>query len=150
MNTLIPPPIVTASFCALMWWLDQQTQTMRIHTLANRPLAIALLAIALGLMAAAVFEFWKHRTTVNPMNPGLTSTLVSTGVFRFSRNPIYAGDALLIVAWAIWLNSITALISLPLFIAYISKFQIQPEEVMLASKFKEQFTNYCKSVRRWV
>jgi protein-S-isoprenylcysteine O-methyltransferase Ste14 len=101
-------------------------------------------------MAAAVFEFWKHRTTVNPMNPGLTSTLVSTGVFRFSRNPIYAGDALLIVAWAIWLNSITALISLPLFVAYISKFQIQPEEVMLASKFKEQFTNYCKSVRRWV
>jgi protein-S-isoprenylcysteine O-methyltransferase Ste14 len=78
------------------------------------------------------------------------SALVTTGVQRFSRNPIYLGDVLLLAAWALWLHSITALIALPLFVAYITKFQIQAEEAALRSKFAEQFTNYCGSVRRWV
>jgi protein-S-isoprenylcysteine O-methyltransferase Ste14 len=133
-----------------MWWLDQQTQTMRIHTQVNKPLAIVLVVIALGLMIATVIEFWKQRTTVNPMKPNATSALVTTGVLRFSRNPIYLGDVLLLAAWALWLHSITALIALPPFVAYITKFQIQPEEAALRSKFAEQFTNYCGSVRRWL
>jgi protein-S-isoprenylcysteine O-methyltransferase Ste14 len=150
MNTLIPPPIVTASFCALMWWIDQQTQAMRIVTSANKPLAIAILAIALGLMTATVIEFWKHRTTINPMKPSSTSHLVTTGVLKLSRNPIYLGDALLLLAWALWLNSIVAIILLPLFIAYLSKFQIQPEEAELRSKFTNEYSEYCALVRRWI
>jgi protein-S-isoprenylcysteine O-methyltransferase Ste14 len=150
MNTLIPPPIVTASFCALMWWLDQQTQTMRIQTSVNKPLALALLAIALGLMAATVFEFWKHRTTINPMKPSSTSRLVTTGILKFSRNPIYLGDVLLLVAWALWLHSVIALITLVPFVAYLTKFQIQPEEAALRAKFANQYIDYSALVRRWI
>jgi protein-S-isoprenylcysteine O-methyltransferase Ste14 len=150
MNTLIPPPIVTASFCALMWWLDQLTQTMRIQTSVNKPLALALLAIALGLMAATVFEFWKHRTTINPMKPSSTSHLVTGGILRFSRNPIYLGDVLLLIAWALWLNSVTAIVMLAPFIAYLTKFQIQPEETELRAKFANQYSDYCALVRRWI
>jgi protein-S-isoprenylcysteine O-methyltransferase Ste14 len=150
MNTLIPPPIVTASFCALMWWIDQQTQAMRVVTGVNKPLAIALLAIALGLMTATVIEFWKHRTTINPMKPSTTSHLVTTGVLKFSRNPIYLGDALLLLAWAIWLNSVISVLTLTLFVAYLSKFQIQPEEAELRSKFTNEYFKYCALVRRWI
>jgi protein-S-isoprenylcysteine O-methyltransferase Ste14 len=150
MNTLIPPPLVTASLCALIWWIDQQTQTMRIDTEANKPLAIAVLVIALGLMLATVIEFWKQRTTINPMKPSSTSSLVTTGVLRLSRNPIYLGDALVLIAWTLWLHSITAVIAIPIFVAYITKFQIEPEEAALRAKFASQFQAYCASVRRWI
>jgi protein-S-isoprenylcysteine O-methyltransferase Ste14 len=133
-----------------MWWLDQQTQTMRIHTVANKPLAIALLLMALGLMAATVFEFWKHRTTINPMKPSSTSHLVTTGILKFSRNPIYLGDVLLLIAWALWLHSITAIIMIAPFTAYLTKFQIQPEEAALRAKFANEYFDYCVLVRRWI
>jgi protein-S-isoprenylcysteine O-methyltransferase Ste14 len=133
-----------------MWWIDQQTQAMRVVTGVNKPLAIALLAIALGLMTATVIEFWKHRTTINPMKPSTTSHLVTTGVLKFSRNPIYLGDALLLLAWAIWLNSVISVLTLPLFVAYLSKFQIQPEEAELRSKFTNEYFKYCALVRRWI
>jgi protein-S-isoprenylcysteine O-methyltransferase Ste14 len=150
MNTLIPPPLVTASLCALMWWIDHQTQTLRIDKAANKPLAIAVLVIALGLMVATVIEFWRHRTTINPMKPSSTSSLVTTGVLRLSRNPIYLGDALLLIAWMLWLHSITAIAALPIFVAYITKFQIESEEAALRAKFASQFQEYCASVRRWI
>jgi protein-S-isoprenylcysteine O-methyltransferase Ste14 len=150
MNTIIPPPLVTAFASSLMWWVHKQTPNMQLHSIANKPLAIALGLIALGLMLATVVEFWRVGTTVNPLKPTNTSSLVTSGVLRLSRNPIYLGDVLLLVAWATWLGSISALIVVPIFMAYITQFQIKPEEKALGSKFSQEFDEYCKSVRRWI
>jgi protein-S-isoprenylcysteine O-methyltransferase Ste14 len=150
MNTLIPPPIVTATLAALMWWINQQLPELQLTGKFNKPLAYVLVLIALGLMLATVIEFWKLRTTVNPMKPGNTLALATNGVMRLSRNPIYLGDAILLVAWSIWLGSLVALIALPIFVIYINRFQIEPEERALRLKFSTQFERYCNSVRRWI
>jgi protein-S-isoprenylcysteine O-methyltransferase Ste14 len=150
MNTLIPPPIVTATLAALMWWITQQLPKLQFHTMFNKPLAYLLILIALGLMLATVLEFWKLRTTVNPMKPGNTSKLATDGVMRLSRNPIYLGDAILLVAWSLWLGSPVALFVMPMFILYINRFQIDPEERALLAKFSTQYEGYCNLVRRWI
>jgi protein-S-isoprenylcysteine O-methyltransferase Ste14 len=87
---------------------------------------------------------------VNPMRPAGTSTIVSTGIFAISRNPIYLGDAFVLIAWALWLGSLYSLIAIPLFIAYISQFQIKPEEQALQKKFGLPYEQYLSAVRRWI
>jgi protein-S-isoprenylcysteine O-methyltransferase Ste14 len=150
MNTLIPPPIVTATLAAVMWWITQQLPELQFRSMFNKPLAYVLVLIALALMLATVIEFWKLRTTVNPMKPGNTSELATAGVMRLSRNPIYLGDAILLGAWSFWMSSPIALIAMPIFVIYINRFQIEPEERALRTKFSTQYESYCNSVRRWI
>jgi protein-S-isoprenylcysteine O-methyltransferase Ste14 len=76
--------------------------------------------------------------------------MVVTGIYRISRNPMYLGMLLLLVAWAILLSNLAASLVLPLFVLYMNHFQISPEEVALASRFGADFAAYCKAVRRWL
>jgi protein-S-isoprenylcysteine O-methyltransferase Ste14 len=87
---------------------------------------------------------------VNPLQPDAASSLVSGGVYRWTRNPMYLGMALVLLAWAVYLSSIAALAVLPLFIVYINRFQIEPEERALEARFGAQFERYRKAVRRWL
>ena len=113
-------------------------------------LVSAIILAALLLMCLAVWEMARARTTVNPMRPQRSRRLVSSGIFSYSRNPIYLGDALLIVAaglyWATWLF----LPVLAVFVYYITRFQILPEERALKEKFGDAFEQYCSRTRRWV
>jgi protein-S-isoprenylcysteine O-methyltransferase Ste14 len=97
-----------------------------------------------------VYQFWRHRTTVNPMRPDQTSSLVTSGIYRISRNPIYLADLVILVAWMVWLGAWINIIWLAAFVVYISRFQILPEERMLAGKFGEEWDSYCARVRRWI
>ena len=99
---------------------------------------------------AGAVAFRKYRTTVNPMHPESTTALVTTGIYSFTRNPMYVGLLLVLAAWAAWLSNLLALVILPVFVAYVSRFQIVPEERALAARFGEQFALYCRRVRRWV
>src|SRR5699024_906765 len=92
----------------------------------------------------------QARTTLLPFDPSLARVLVTRGVFRYSRNPIYLGDALLLLAWAIWLGNGLALLMWPLFIGYMTLVQIRAEERALQHKFGADFTQYCQQVRRWL
>jgi protein-S-isoprenylcysteine O-methyltransferase Ste14 len=108
------------------------------------------LAVAGALFAlAGVLAFRRHRTTVNPMTPGKSSALVATGIYRFSRNPMYLGFLLLLGGWGAYLANAVALLWLPAFVVYMNRFQIQPEERALTQSFGEQYLAYCRSVRRW-
>ena len=114
-------------------------------------------AIALGLVAAGgivaalgVVSFRRAGTTVNPLKPQAASSLVSGGVYRFSRNPMYLGFLLALVAWGVFLSNLLAFIIVPGFVVYMNRFQITPEERALAAMFGTEFAAYKKSVRRWV
>jgi len=98
----------------------------------------------------ALYQFRKSKTSVNPITPTKTSAFVSTGIYRVSRNPMYVGLALFITAWGCWLATWWVIPCLLGFIAYISRFQILPEERVLAEKFGDQFNAYKLKTRMWI
>ena len=113
-------------------------------------LAFAVGAIGLSLDAIALVQFLRSRTTTNPLKPDSASALVSGGIYRFTRNPMYLGLATLLLAWAIYLGNLAALAGLPLFILYMNRFQIAPEERALEARFGAEYIAYRARVRRWV
>ncbi|MGH8122848.1 MAG: methyltransferase family protein, partial [Rudaea sp.] len=111
-------------------------------------LAIVLLGVACS--AAGILSFRRARTTVDPTKPEQASSLVKTGIYRVTRNPMYLGLTLVLVAWAAFLSSAWALLGVAGFVLYMSRFQIAPEERALASLFASEYEAYKASVRRWL
>jgi len=115
-----------------------------------RWLAILLAAVALAFDARSVLDFVRARTTINPLKPANSSALVTSGLYRVTRNPMYVGMALLLLAWTAWLGTPWALLGVAAFVAWITRFQIIPEERALAQRFGADFATYQHRVRRWL
>lgn len=113
-------------------------------------LAAMLLVTGAWLAVAGVIEFRRASTTVNPMAPSDSSTVVDTGVYRYTRNPMYLGFLLVLFAWAAWLAAPWALLGPVVFVAWMTRFQILPEERALLERFGDDYRAYCRRVRRWV
>lgn len=150
MNPLIPPPIVAAIVGVLMWAVNRWLELGRVESAFQTPAAIVLFVAGLLLMLVAVASFVAAKTTVNPLRPSRASSLVTTGIFRLSRNPIYLGDLLVLAALAVWLGNVVNLLLLVPFVWYINRFQIIPEERALADRFGAGYVAYCARVRRWL
>lgn len=112
--------------------------------------AFALAASGCATALAGVMTFRRHHTTVDPRFPDKTSTLVTRGVYRLSRNPMYLGFLLCLMGLALHLGSVFAWALVPLFVLYMNRFQIRPEEVVLQAAFGDAFTTYRRQVRRWL
>ena len=97
-----------------------------------------------------MLSFRRARTTVNPLRPANSSALVTSGIYRHTRNPMYLGMATLLAAWATWLGTPWALFGIVAFVAWITRFQIIPEERVLANLFGADFAAYRARVRRWI
>lgn len=146
----IPPPLVTLACAAAMWWVARYTPTLDIAGSVRIGLAIALLAAGLFVILGGIVSFRRARTTVNPLKPETASALVTCGIYRYTRNPMYLGMLILLLAWAAYLASIPALAGAIVFWLYISRFQIRPEEAALRELFGSAFTDYANRVRRWL
>ena len=101
-------------------------------------------------MLAGFYEFQKAKTTFNPMTPDAASSVVTSGIYHVSRNPMYVGFLLLLTTWAIFLSHPLPFLFLPVFVTYMNRFQISPEERALSAKFGEEYDAYKRSVRRWL
>lgn len=117
---------------------------------ARQAIAVALVVAGVLVAVTGVLAFRRQQTTVNPMTPGKASSLVVTGIYRFSRNPMYLGMLLVLGGWGVFLANVVAVLWLPAFVAYMNRFQIQVEETALTERFGEAYVAYCRSVRRWV
>lgn len=146
----VPPPIVGAITGALMLGVAWLIPAFTFAVPWRMPMVVALCCLGAASGVIAWVHFLRARTTVNPLDPGKASALVATGVYRFTRNPMYLGMATLLLAWAVYLSNIAALAGLALFVAYINRFQIEPEERALSARFGEEFDAYCRRVRRWL
>ncbi len=150
MPLLIPPPLLVALFGYAMWLLAGHLPLGGFAFAGQRPLAGLVLLAALALMAAAAWSLFRARTTVNPLRPERASQLVTSGVFAYSRNPIYLGDALILLALAIGFGNAANFLLLPLFVWFIGRFQIRAEEHALQRLFGDEYRAYCAQVRRWL
>jgi protein-S-isoprenylcysteine O-methyltransferase Ste14 len=147
----IPPVAVLLLTVMLQWVLASTMPALAIFDFSLRtPVALALLLLGLGIAVSGVVSFRRSKTTVSPTNPGGASAMVHTGPYRFSRNPMYLGMLLGLGAVALHFKSGVSLATLPLFVAYLSRFQIVPEERFLAAKFGPIYEAYRQRVRRWV
>jgi protein-S-isoprenylcysteine O-methyltransferase Ste14 len=146
----IPPPLVAAVIAAAMW--GGSLVVPLVAAPAAWRVAVALVfALAGGAVAlAGVVAFRRASTTVNPMKPERTSALVSSGVFRLTRNPMYVGLLLVLIAVAAFLSSAWLLLGPAAFVLYINRFQIEPEERVLSQAFGATYASYRSEVRRWL
>ena len=147
----IPPPVILASCGALAWVIARVVVTpFDAHNMLTTTLAVSLVGLGVALATYAILTFRRAETTIDPTRPDNASSLVTNGVFRFTRNPMYLALLLLLSGWVTYLGSVASIVVLILFATYIVRFQIRPEERILASKFGEAYTAYCGAVRRWI
>lgn len=133
-----------------MWLAARSVPAAGFPLPARQSAALVLAALGVGVAAAGVVSFRRARTTVNPLQPATASSLVVSGIYRLTRNPMYLGALLVLVGWAVFLANAVAFLISPMFVFYLNRFQIAPEEKALASLFGPEFTAYCARVRRWI
>jgi protein-S-isoprenylcysteine O-methyltransferase Ste14 len=153
MNALelkLPPPLQASLSLLGMWLIARCFPAFNVVFAWHAALAILFAGIGGTWLVAGVSAFRRAKTTVNPLKPQATSTLVTGGVYRFSRNPMYVGLLFVLAGWGSYLANGLALLVLPLFVASMTRWQIIPEERIMAAKFGAGFEAYKRSVRRWL
>jgi protein-S-isoprenylcysteine O-methyltransferase Ste14 len=146
----IPPPLVALFLAVLMWLIPALAGSVAVQLGLRLGVALALLCLGLSIAVSGVVAFRRARTTLNPIKASSASALVNSGVYRFTRNPMYLGLLLALFAWAVLLANPLALLVLPVYVWYINRFQIIPEERVLATLFGTEYSAYKGSVRRWL
>jgi protein-S-isoprenylcysteine O-methyltransferase Ste14 len=141
---------VTVVIAALMWLVSRSSPAFAFVFPVRILFAISLATVGFVTGISGVLTFRKARTTVNPMKPQSSSSLVNWGVYAVTRNPMYLGGLLLLTGWAIFLSNALAFLFLPAYIFYMNRFQIEPEERALTSLFGQEFVAYRSRVRRWL
>lgn len=138
-------------FCmAGMYLVSDAEFTFEITRTLNFKLFVLAVLLGVAIALAGVISFRKESTTVNPLKPETASSLVTSGIFQYTRNPMYLGMAVAILGFAILLGSWLSLLGVVAFVLFIERFQIKPEEAALIECFGEQFIQYKKHIRRWL
>ena len=153
MNALalkVPPVAQVIITAAAMYGTAKIMPSLQFSLSGSTVLAVGLGVIGMSLGVMGVTQFRKAQTTPNPQALEKVSSLVTSGIYRYSRNPMYLGLVLILLGWAFYLSHFLAFVLLPVFIFYMTRFQIQPEEQMMARKFGKTYQAYLNKVRRWV
>ena len=148
MKALDLPPVWLVGFLLLAWGLARLTPGLNTQYAWQGPLALVLFGAAVVLMALAVWQMWRARTTVMPRN--VPSALVTSGIFRLSRNPIYLGDALVLAAAVIWWGSSLGLLIVAAFVWFIQDRFIAGEEATIRAEFAADFDTWAQKTRSWL
>ena len=148
METKIPPPIVTLVFGLSIYFSRGIFQAVEIKY--SFYIGILLLILGLAVLIFVVRLFRKDKTTVNPLSPEQATKLVTDGIFKYSRNPMYLGMVFILSSMAVFFNLIGGIILIALFCIYITKFQIIPEERAMSNLFSQDFNKYKQATRRWI
>jgi protein-S-isoprenylcysteine O-methyltransferase Ste14 len=146
----IPPLVLVAAAGLSMWLLRDTTPELRLAFYGQNFAAASLAFIGLFFCLAGVLAFRRANTTTNPMTPVATSSLVTSGLYQITRNPMYVGFVLLLLGWGVFLGNPLAVLVIGAFIWYLTRFQVIPEERALRSMFGAQYESYCRDVRRWI
>ncbi len=151
----IPPLVVLFIIVVLMWlsanYLFLPTSSAPEKTNLILRLLSSLVCIFAGIMIAllGVLQFRQAQTTIFP-TPKQTTTLVTSGIYRYTRNPMYLGMAFALIGCVIYFGHLYLLIWVASFVAYLTQFQIKPEERILTEKFADEYVHYQQQVRRWI
>ena len=150
LENTIPPHLACVAVALAMWasrWIAPAAPLD-----GNWRLPVGVVFVLIGLIAGAsgFRAFRRAKTTIDPVNIEAASSLVTGGIFRYTRNPMYVGMAALLIGWAVYLASPWAFLGPIAFVLFITRFQIVPEERAMRAKFGSAYADYQKRVRRWL
>jgi protein-S-isoprenylcysteine O-methyltransferase Ste14 len=146
----VPPDAVWLLIAGMMWIASAVTPGISIPMALRVGIALVLAGVGVGLIVDARIALDRAHTAWSPRAPGRTTRLITSGIYRFSRNPIYLGMLLVMIGWAVVLTSPVALVLPAAFVAYIDRFQIRPEERALSTLLGQDYQDYAERVRRWI
>jgi protein-S-isoprenylcysteine O-methyltransferase Ste14 len=152
MKALIPPPLVLLICGLSMFLIDRLAPSFDFELPYRIILFSVVLLTGLSVLAMGAANILKRKTTIHPDKKSLShpSSLVSSGIFGYSRNPIYLGMSIMLVAWVLFLENWLTILGVIIFVAFITQYQIKPEEEALDRIFGEEYARYRKRVRRWI
>lgn len=150
MQLKIPPPVIGLLTAISMWAVNRYFPDLRLATPFLPALGLTLALCGLTIEFVSVFLFFRAKTTVNPLSPQNSRSLVTKGLYQYSRNPMYLGMLLLLMGFGLWQGQPLGLFFLIGFVWYITRFQIKPEEEILSGLFHDEYRSYCQRVRRWL
>lgn len=150
LETKIPPPVYGLITAVIMWWLDTQYPALAVIPAALSSSGSIIILAGFSIDLLALRQFFSKGTSANPLSPDKASTIVITGLYRYTRNPMYLGLLIALCGWGIYLGNLASLTCLPFFIWVMTWMQIKPEERILSATFGEPYTDYLKQVRRWL
>jgi protein-S-isoprenylcysteine O-methyltransferase Ste14 len=146
----IPPLVVGVIIAMLIWLISWALPGYAFAFPLQQGVAAGFWLAGVVITGLAVMSFGRAKTTVNPMKPESTASLVQSGIYRFTRNPMYLGFFLALVGLAVFLGNALAVLLLPVFIFYMNRFQIEPEERALTALFEREYVAYSSRVHRWL
>jgi len=146
----IPPPVVGLIAGLSVFVIDHLASSIELDFGVLKIIAWLFIGTGIVIEAWSIWLFFRARTTVNPLKPQNSKTLVTTGMYQFTRNPMYLGMLLLLIGWTFWIGNPLGFTMLFGFVWYLTRFQIKPEEQVLTDLFGEQFIEYKRQVRRWL
>jgi len=144
----IPPPLIVLTIIISIYFSSKRIDLINIPF----QLEISFFMLSLGILIFInpVLKFIKSKTTINPIQFEETNKLVTSGIFKYSRNPMYLGMLMIIISTSIFYLNIYSMLTPFLFIFWINKFQIKREEAFLAEKFGKEYLSYKNKTRRWI
>ncbi|MDY7395110.1 isoprenylcysteine carboxylmethyltransferase family protein [Aureibaculum sp. 2210JD6-5] len=149
MKLKIPPALQFLLFALIMYGITRLSGNHFVFEFQNIIVWVfIILGLSIGL--TAVFSFRKAKTSVDPLHPSKASQLVTSGLYRYTRNPMYLAMLFGLIAIFFKFGNYYNIAIVMLFIWYITTYQIKPEEKVLIEIFGDDFTNYCKKTRRWI
>ena len=150
MRLKIPPAVQLFISAILMWIISIYADNFRFIFKYNNELALFCLIIGGTIIVFGIAAFRKAETTVTPLHPDKASSLVAMGIYQYTRNPMYFGLLLILFSIGLYLQNLASMFVLPIYIWFISKYQIIPEEEALHKLFGQDYINYQDRVRRWI
>ena len=150
LDNRVPPPLVVLLVSVAMAGIAWFTPSIEIGKTVQFIGGSIAIAVGVLIVARGARTFWRHHTTINPVDIEQASALVTDGIFRYSRNPMYVGFTIVLIGWVVCLAAPWALIGPLGFVLFTTRFQIIPEERMMHVKFGQAYDNYRAKVRRWV
>ena len=144
----IPPPLIVLTLIISIYFSSKKIDLINIPF----QLEISFFILSLGILVFInpVLKFIKSKTTINPIQFEETNRLVTSGIFKYSRNPMYLGMLMIIISTSIFYLNIYSILTPFLFVFWINKFQIKREEAFLAEKFGKEYLSYKNKTRRWL
>ena len=149
-SSRVPPPVWMLLFAATMWALDRYCPLATLIAAPWNRLGWGLIAVAPLAPVVAIIEFRRAGTTTNPLDDAKVSALITGGIYRWTRNPMYLGLSVLLLGWAVRLGTLSPLLLPPVFVVLMTRVQILPEEHALRERFGEDYARYCRNVSRWL
>lgn len=146
----VPPVVVFLIFASVFWSVDTWFPVFDVDIPFRLTLVVFLTGTALLVGVWSIWLFYRNGTTVHAHKPHETERLVTSGPYKHSRNPMYLALSMVLIALAIYLTDLLSLMLMPGFFAYMTRFQIIPEERKMARKFGDEFEEYAENTPRWL